>query len=51
MLKIFLPVTISAFCLATVAMAGTDPSLERQDLMKDTRHGDSRQAENRERGR
>jgi cytochrome c556 len=37
MLKIFLPVTISAFCLATVAMAGTDPILERQDLMKDTR--------------
>jgi len=37
MLKIFLPVTLSAFCLASVAMAGTDPILERQDLMKSTR--------------
>ena len=37
MLKIFLPVTLSALCLATVAMADTDPILARQDLMKNTR--------------
>jgi len=37
MLKILLTVTLSALCLATVAMADTNPILERQDLMKDTR--------------
>ena len=37
MLKIFVPISLSAMFIASAAIAGSDPILERQELMEDTR--------------